>query len=140
MVFHQNDKISAISRVHVLMFFRKPIALVATLVNTFTASVVVVAITIIAFISLLLLSSILYVRPAFSDGLFQDQLSASVGERKVGLFIKMTPPVVTTETLKKGQKPTIEFRVFNSNNNGTYFHVTYKISIQKGNQTLLNQW
>jgi hypothetical protein len=141
MVFHQNDKISAISRVHVLIFFRKPIALVATLVNTFTASAVVVAITIIAFISLLLLlSSILYVRPAFSDGLFQDQLSASMGERKVGLFIKMTPPVITTETLKKGQKPAIEFRVFNSNNNGTYFHVTYQISIQKGNQTLLNQW
>ncbi|MFL6362712.1 MAG: hypothetical protein ACJ709_04640 [Nitrososphaeraceae archaeon] len=124
-----------------MMFFRKPIALVATLVNTFTASAVVVAITIIAFISLLLLlSSILYVRPAFSDGLFQDQLSASVGERKVDLFIKMTPPVITTETLKKGQKPAIEFRVFNSNNNGTYFHVTYQISIQKGNQTLLNQW
>src|SRR4051794_15023649 len=113
MVFHQNDKISAISRVHVLIFFRKPIALVATLVNTFTASAVVVAITIIAFVSLLLLSSILYVRPAFSDGLFQDQLSASMGERKVGLFIKMTPPVITTETLKKGQKPAIEFRVFN---------------------------
>jgi Cu+-exporting ATPase len=46
----------------------------------------------------------------------------------------MTPPVVTTETLKEGQKPTIEFRVFNSNNNGTYFHVTYQIHIQKGNQ------
>jgi hypothetical protein len=103
MVFHQNDKISAISRVHVLIFFRKPIALVATLVNTFTASAVVVAITIIAFISLLLLllSSILYVRPAFSDGLFQDQLSASMGERKVGLFIKMTPPVITRDIKKR---------------------------------------
>jgi hypothetical protein len=52
----------------------------------------------------------------------------------------MTPPVITTETLKKGQKPTIEFRVFNSNNNGTFFHVTYQIIIQKGNRTLLNQW
>jgi hypothetical protein len=37
----------------------------------------------------------------------------------------------TTETLKKGQKPTIGFRLFNSNNNRTYFHVTYQILIQK---------
>jgi hypothetical protein len=109
-----------------------------SLIGTSNNSVVVFAI--IALFSLFLLSSLLYVKPAFSDGLFQDQLLASVGERKVGLFIKMTPAVVTTETLKKGQKPTIEFRVFNSNNNGTYFHVTYQISIQKGNQTLLNQW
>jgi hypothetical protein len=52
----------------------------------------------------------------------------------------MTPAIVTTDTLKKGQKPTIEFRVFNSNNNGTYFHVSYQISIQKDSHTLLNQW
>jgi hypothetical protein len=92
------------------------------------------------FVLVLIISSSLYVLSAYSDGLFQDQISASVGERKVGLFIKMTPPVVTTETLKKGQKPTIEFRVFNSNNNATYFHVTYQILIQKDNRTLLNQW
>ena len=102
--------------------------------------VVVVAIIMAFVLFFVLSSSILYVKPAFSDGLFQDQLSASVGERKVGLFIKMTPPVVTTDTLKKGQKPTIEFRVFNLNNNGTYFHVTYQISIEKDSQTLLNQW
>ena len=120
------------------MFLKKPLALVATLVNTAIDSVVVNII--IAFVLFFVLSSLLYVKPAFSDGLFQDQLSASVGERKVGLFIKMMPPVITTEALKKGQKPTIEFRVFNSNNNRTYFHVTYQISIQKGSQTLLSEW
>ena len=96
-------------------------------------------ITSIFIVNLLAFSS-LYILPAYSDGLFQDQISASVGEKKVGLFLKMTPPVITTETLKKGQKPTIEFRVFNVNNNGTYFHVTYQIIIQKDNETLLNQW
>ena len=122
------------------MFFRKPVALVVTLVGiTNDASVVIDAI-IIALVLFFLLSSLLYVKPAFSDGLFQDQLSASIGERKVGLFIKMMPPVVTTGTLKKGQKPSIEFRVFNSNNNGTYFHVTYRVTIEKGNQVLLNEW
>ena len=122
------------------MFFRKPIAPSIILINTINGSCDSVNISLPIFLFFVISLSLLYVKPAFSDGLFQDQLSASVGERKVGLFIKMTPPVVTTETLKKGQKPTIEFRVFNSNNNGTYFHVTYQISIQKGNQTLLNQW
>src|ERR687886_1780155 len=122
------------------MFFRKPMALSVILINTINGSCDSVNISLPIFLFFVISLSLLYVKPAFSDGLFQDQLSASVGERKVGLFIKMTPPVVTTDTLKKGQKPTIEFRVFNSNNNGTYHHVTYQIIIQKDKQTLLNQW
>jgi len=73
------------------MLFRKPLAPVAT----FTTAVTLIL------ISLIFLTLSYYVKPAFSDGLFQDQLSASVGERKVGLFIKMIPSIVTTETLKK---------------------------------------
>jgi hypothetical protein len=119
------------------MIFIKLVDLVPTLVGITSISIVNIA---TAFVLFLLLSWSLCILPAYSDGLFQDQISASVGERKIGLFIKMTPQVITTETLKKGQKPTIEFRVFNSNNNGTYFHVTYQIGIQKGKETLLNQW
>ena len=120
-----------------LMILIKLVHLVPTLVGITSISIVNIA---TAFILSLLVSWSLCILPAYGDGLFQDQISASVGERKVGLFIKMTPPIITTETLKKGQKPTIEFRVFNSNNNGTFFHVTYQIIIQKGNRTLLNQW
>lgn len=119
------------------MTFIKAADLAPSSVGITSTSIILMA---AAFLLLLLISSFLYIVPAYSDGLFQDQISASVGERKVGLFIKMTPQVITTETLKKGQKPTIEFRVFNSNNNGTYFHVTYQIGIQKGKETLLNQW
>ena len=119
------------------MTFIKPADLAPSLVGITSTSIIIIA---AAFVLLLVVSSSLYILTAYSDGLFQDQISASVGERKVSLFIKMTPQVVTTETLKKGQKPIIEFRVFNSNNNGTYFHVTYQISIQKGKETLLNQW
>src|SRR5918912_870723 len=120
-----------------LMILLKLVDLVPTLVGITSISIVNIA---TAFILFLLVFWSLCILPAYGDGLFQDQISASVGERKVGLFIKMTPPVITTETLKKGQKPTIEFRVFNSNNNGTYFHVTYQIIIQKDKDTLLNQW
>ena len=43
---------------------------------------------------------------AFGDGLFMEELSASFGYRKADLIMKMTPPVVTTETLEKqNQKP-----------------------------------
>ena len=47
-------------------------------------------------ISLMLFS----VKPAYGDGLTQEILSASFGNRKADLLIKMTPPVVTTETIQ----------------------------------------
>ena len=47
--------------------------------------------------------------PVFGDGLFEEKLSAALGDRKANLIIKMTPPVVTTETLtNKSQNPLIE--------------------------------
>jgi hypothetical protein len=46
-------------------------------------------------------SSILYPNAAFGDGLFMEELSASFGDRKADLIIKMTPPVVTTEMLQQ---------------------------------------
>jgi glycosyltransferase A (GT-A) superfamily protein (DUF2064 family) len=51
-----------------------------------------------------------WTKTAFGDGLTQ-QLTASLGNRKADLLIKMTPPVVTTETLQKGQKPVTKFFV-----------------------------
>lgn len=60
------------------MLFRKPLAPVATFTTTAAVTLVL--------ISLIVLTSSYYVKPAFSDGLFQDQLPASVGERKVGLL------------------------------------------------------
>src|SRR5437764_10739504 len=76
-------------------------------------------------------------QPAFGDGLTQEQLTASLGNRKADLLIKMTPAVVTTETLQKGQKPIVEFRLFDSNTNKSFSHVTYRIIIEKDNKILL---
>jgi hypothetical protein len=77
---------------------------------------------------------------AFADGLFQEQLSASLGNRKADLLIKMSPPVVTTQTITQGQKPTIEFRLFDSSTNQSLKHVTYFITIEKGDKRLLTDW
>jgi hypothetical protein len=79
--------------------------------------------------------------PVRGDGLFQEQLSASLGNRKADLLIKMSPPVVTTETLKNlSQKPVIQFRLFESNTNQSFKHVTYLITIEKDGKTLLTNW
>ncbi|MDQ6668122.1 MAG: plastocyanin/azurin family copper-binding protein [Thermoproteota archaeon] len=91
-------------------------------------------------ISSTVFSSILltvWTKPALGDGLTQEQLTASLGNRKADLLIKMIPPVVTTETLQNGQKPVVEFRLFDSNTNKSFSHVTYYIIIEKDGKRLL---
>ena len=86
-------------------------------------------------------SSILYPNSVFGDGLFQEELSASFGERKVDLIIKMMPPVVTTETLKNpNQKPVIQFKLYDPTTKEGYKHVTYYITIEKDGKKLLSDW
>ena len=79
----------------------------------------------------------LWAKPALGDGLTQEQLTASLGNRKADLLIKMIPSVVTTETLQNGQKPVLEFRLFDSNTNKSFSHVTYYIIIEKDGKRLL---
>lgn len=79
--------------------------------------------------------------PVFGDGLFEETLSASFGDRKANLAIKMTPPVVTTETLtNKTQSPVIEFVLSDSNTNKSFTHVTYFITIEKEGKRLVSDW
>jgi hypothetical protein len=86
-------------------------------------------------------SSILYPKTAFGDGLFMEELSASFGDRKADLIIKMTPPVVTTETLKnQNQEPVIQFKLYDPSTNEGYKHVTYFITIEKDGKKLLSDW
>lgn len=76
---------------------------------------------------------------AFGDGLFMEQLSASLGDRKADLLIKMNPPVVTTQTVSE-QKPTVQFKLFNSKTNQQFKEVTYFITIEKNGKNLLSDW
>src|SRR5918992_4454863 len=85
--------------------------------------------------------SIIPIKPAFGDGLFMEELSASFGNRKADLLIKMTPPVVTTETFQKqDQKAVIQFKLFDSNTREGIKHVTYFITIEKDGKKLLSNW
>jgi hypothetical protein len=77
----------------------------------------------------------------FGDGLFMEELSASFGDRKADLIIKMTPPVVTTETLEsQNQKPIIQFKLYDPTTKEGYKHVTYYITIEKDGKKLLSDW
>jgi hypothetical protein len=49
----------------------------------------------------------------------------------------MSPPIVTTETLKGGQNPLIQFRLSDTVTNETLKHVTYLIEIEKNGKRLL---
>jgi hypothetical protein len=77
---------------------------------------------------------------AYGDGLAQEQISSSLGNRKADLLIKMTPSVVTNETLQKGQNPLMEFRLSDSNTNQSFSHVTCYITIEKDGKVLLSNW
>ena len=101
-----------------------------------------VSLCVIALLTFSLFSHlILHPSPAFGDGLFQEQLSASFGDRKTDLIIKMTPPVVTTEALKsQGQKPIIQFKLYDPTTKEGYKHVTYYITIEKDGKKLLSDW
>ena len=81
-------------------------------------------------------TSIISINSAFGDGLTQEQITASLGNRKVDLLIKLIPTVVTTETLGKGQKPTIEFRLFDLGTNQSFSHVTFYIIVEKDGKKL----
>ena len=84
---------------------------------------------------------LLRVDNAFGDGLFMEQLSASLGDRAADLLIKMDPPIVTTETIKdKSQKPTVQFKLFDSKIKSNFKEVTYFITIRKDGKTLLSDW
>src|SRR5919106_1573277 len=86
-------------------------------------------------------SSTLYPNAVFGDGLFMEELSASFGDRKADLIIKMTPPVVTTETLQKqNQKPIVQFKLYDPATEEGFKHVTYFITIEKDGKKLLSDW
>jgi hypothetical protein len=69
-------------------------------------------------------------RKAYADGLTQENLPpASVGNRKASLFVKVNPPILTTDNR---QDAYMQFRLFDANNNKTIQHVTYEITVTRG--------
>jgi hypothetical protein len=81
-------------------------------------------------ISLSMIHEVFLNQKAFGDGLTQENLPpATVGNRKASLFVKVSPPILTTDT--RGNTY-LQLRLFDANTNETIQHVTYDISVTKG--------
>ena len=88
-----------------------------------------------------LLTFSLVSKSVYGDGLFMEELAASFGDRSANLLIKMSPPVVTTETIQEqAQKPEIQFRLYENQSDQNFKEVTYFITIEKDGKTLLSDW
>ena len=81
-------------------------------------------------ISLSMIHEIFLNQKVYADGLTQENLPpATVGNRKASLFVKVSPPILTTDT--RGNTY-LQLRLFDANTNETIQHVTYDISVTKG--------
>ncbi|MGH9987032.1 MAG: hypothetical protein ACRD8W_24060, partial [Nitrososphaeraceae archaeon] len=67
---------------------------------------------------------------AYADGPTEENLPpASLGDREGSLFVKIGPPVYTTESKENAF---MQFRLFDEKTNETIEFVTYDIKIAKG--------
>ncbi len=84
----------------------------------------------IAFALILLVPS-----QAFGDGLTQENLPpASVGDREASLFIKISPPILTKDTIEDTY---LELRLFDANTGKTIEHTSFFVTVDKEGELLM---
>jgi hypothetical protein len=96
----------------------------------------VLGISIFSFIlGLIVLSSLIQFIPlkAYGDGFAQENVQANIGNRVITVFIKVNPPIITSD--KSGDKY-IQFRFFDANTNQSINNVSFFINVTKGNKIM----
>jgi hypothetical protein len=84
---------------------------------------------------MLLAQAFTFSPPAFGDGLTQENLPpASFGNRQAALFIKISPPILTKDTIGDTY---LELKLYDANTNQVVPHVSYFISAWKDDKLLL---
>jgi hypothetical protein len=92
---------------------------------------IIVSVSFLGMVVLLVTLGNLISERAYGDGLTAENLPpATIGDRKASLFVKISPPVLTTGSQ---QNAFLQFRLFDERNNQTIKFVTYEISIRKAN-------
>src|SRR5574338_1725786 len=72
---------------------------------------------------------------AFGDGLTQENLPpASFGDRQAALFVKISPPILTQDTVGDTY---LQLRLFDAKTNQAVPHTSYFISVWKDEKLLL---
>ena len=73
---------------------------------------------------------------AYGDGFTQENVQASIGNRVITTFVKLSPPIITSDN--SGDK-SIFFRFFDANSNTTINNVSFYLNVTKGDQSLMYQ-
>src|SRR5574337_499263 len=73
---------------------------------------------------------------AYGDGFTQENVQASIGNRVITAFIKLNPPIITSDT---SVDKTLEFRFFDANTNTTINNVSFFINATKGDKILMHE-
>jgi len=68
-------------------------------------------------------------RKAFGDGLTTETFSASLGDRKAELLVKVNPPILTDASRNDAY---LLLRLYDANNNQTIKYTTFIITVEKG--------
>ena len=72
---------------------------------------------------------------AYGDGFTQENVQANIGNRVITAFIKLSPPIITSDT--SGAK-FIELRFFDANTNTTINNVEFFVNVTKGDKILMH--
>jgi hypothetical protein len=92
------------------------------------------------FISFLVITSSMLIpdlQQGSSDGLFEETLPpASVGDRAASLYTKISPPILTSDTI---QNAFFQLRLFDSNTGKNITNVNYFLTINKADKVLFRE-
>ena len=70
----------------------------------------------------------------YGDGFTQENVQASIGNRMITTFIKLSPPIITSDN--SGDK-SIFFRFFDANTNTTINNVSFYLNVTRGDKNLM---
>lgn len=86
---------------------------------------------------LIILSSLIPFIPqkAYGDGFTQENVQANIGNRVITTFIKLNPPIITSDN---STNKFIQFRFFDANTNTTINNVSFFLNVTKQDKILMH--
>ena len=92
---------------------------------------------IIPFLLVTIIMLIPNIQKVSSDGLFEETLPpASIGDRAASIYTKISPPVLTSDSLENAF---FQLRLFDSNTGNNISNVNYFLTINKGDEVLFRE-
>ncbi|MEO9307745.1 MAG: hypothetical protein ABI342_05470 [Nitrososphaera sp.] len=91
----------------------------------------------LVFALIILSSSVPFIpQKAYGDGFTQENVQANIGNRVITAFIKLNPPIITSDS---SEDKYLQFRFFDANTNTTINNVSFFINATKGDKVLMHE-